>query len=75
MSHVHICPYCNQILDDRDEYNVIAIAWGEFAHKECDRKKSWGEEYDDPDPSDYFQLANKHSYLSLTAVQHYIPFS
>jgi hypothetical protein len=54
MSHVHICPYCNQILDDRDEYNVIAIAWGEFAHKECDRKKSWEDEYDDPDPSDYF---------------------
>lgn len=42
------------LIADRYEYNVIAIAWGEFAHKECDRKKSREEEYDDPDPSDYF---------------------
>jgi hypothetical protein len=32
MSHVHICPYCNQILDDRDEIRILVTIFSWQIH-------------------------------------------
>lgn len=60
MSHMHKCPICGHMLDDRDKDNIGYFDNWDLAHKECIRKRyelyAQGDydDYGDPDPSDYF---------------------